>query len=58
MIMLHMDDLKGIMLSGISQRKTNTARSYLNMESENKNKSSQKKRLDLWLLGVGDGKTR
>lgn len=56
--MLHMDDLKGIMLSGISQRKTNTARSYLNMESENKNKSSQKKRLDLWLLGVGDGKTR
>ena len=56
--MLHMDDLKGIMLSGISQRKTNTARSHLYVESENKNKSSQKKRLDLWLLGVGDGKTR
>ena len=47
-------DLEGIMLSEITQRKTNTVWSHLYVESEKNKKQktpnqTQKKRSDLWL---------
>ena len=55
-------DLKGIMLSEINQRKTNSAWYHLYVDSKNTPKqqqtkppSSQIQRIDWWLPEVGDG---
>ena len=45
-------ELKGIMLSKISQRKTNSTQYHLYAESL-KNQNSHKQRVAWWLLGIG-----